>query len=203
MRTHLTRPRILALAVGAVAVVALVLPAAGKDQTPTAGNAGTATSTEKPGNGPKAEKPGKGPKTAKAQAETAEQTVTVTGTVGTRTGEDGETTYTLTVGTTVYDIEAGPPWWWGDKDPLKPYVGKDVEVQGEQAEGSTSIDVFVIDGTTIREPGKPPWAGGWKVVGEKHPGWAQWKADKAAAKVKAGHGRPSWAGPKATDAPGG
>jgi hypothetical protein len=34
----------------------------------------------------------------------------------------------------------------------------------------------------LREPGKPPWAGGWKVVGEKHPGWSQEKADRFKAK---------------------
>ena len=31
--------------------------------------------------------------------------------------------------------------------------------------------------------GKPPWAGGPKVQGERHPGWKAWKADKFAAKA--------------------
>jgi opacity protein-like surface antigen len=30
--------------------------------------------------------------------------------------------------------------------------------------------------------GKPPWAGGWKRVGEGHPGWSQEKADRFKAK---------------------
>jgi hypothetical protein len=64
-----------------------------------------------------------------------------------------------------------------------------------------------VDGKTIREPGRPPWAGGWKVVGEKHPGWSQEKADrqaaKDAAKAERGAGRPSWAGPQPSAEPGG
>ncbi len=48
--------------------------------------------------------------------------------------------------------------------------------------GGTEVDVQTVDGTAIRAPGKPPWAGGWKVQGEKHPGWSQAKADKFKAK---------------------
>ena len=73
-------------------------------------------------------------------------------------------------------------------------------ITGERAEGSNDVDVFTAGGKTLREPGKPPWAGGWKTVGEKHPGWAQWKVDKAAEKAQAkGTGRPPWAGPKTPD----
>jgi hypothetical protein len=82
----------------------------------------------------------------------------------------------------VYQLEAGPTWWWGDANPLAAVVGKHVTITGEQAKGSTDVDVLAIDGTAIRAAGKPPWAGGWKVVGPKHPGWAQWKADKLADK---------------------
>lgn len=103
----------------------------------------------------------------------------------------------LTVGATVHDLEAGPSWFWGKKHPLAPFAGTSVTVTGERAEGSTVVDVKTVDGTAIREPRKPAWAGGWKTVGEQHPGWAQWKADKAAAKdVEKAHGRPTWAGPK-------
>ena len=75
-------------------------------------------------------------------------------------------------------LSAGPKWWWGDASPLAGAVGKTVTIDGEQAEGSDEVDVLAIDGTAIRAAGKPPWAGGWKVVGERHPGWAQWKVDK-------------------------
>ena len=107
------------------------------------------------------------------------------------------------VGGTVYDLEAGPPWFWGEDHPLKGLVGKTVTIEGDQPEGSTTIDVRVADGKTLREPGKPPWAGGWKLQGEKHPGWAQWKVDKAAArdaaKTEKGNGPPPWAGPKSPE----
>ena len=109
--------------------------------------------------------------------------MTLSGVVGPASGEKGE--FTLTVGSTVYRLEAGPPWWWGDANPLAAVAGKHVTITGEQAKGSTDVDVLAIDGTAIRAAGKPPWAGGWKVVGPKHPGWAQWKVDKHAGK---GHG---------------
>ena len=100
-------------------------------------------------------------------------------------GEDGksETRYTLTDGGTTYTLEAGPKWFF-DKGayPLDKYVGKSVEVEGEVAENSTDVEVISIDGSALRAPGKPPWAGGWKVVGEKHPGWSQEKADRVKAK---------------------
>jgi len=58
-----------------------------------------------------------------------------------------------------------------------------VTVTGEAAEGSTEVDVLMVNGTVIREPGKPPWAGGWKQVGENHPGWSAEKAARWAAKA--------------------
>jgi hypothetical protein len=125
------------------------------------------------GNG---QKPDKGPKTP-------EHPVTLTGVVG-QSADGGD--YTLTVGSTVYVLSAGPTWWWGDSSPLAGAVGKNVTIDGEQAEGSDEVDVLAIDGTAIRAAGKPPWAGGWKVVGEQHPGWAQWKVDKLSDR---GHGR--------------
>jgi hypothetical protein len=127
-------------------------------------------------------KPDKAAKPDKAHA--AEHPVKLTGIVGRSSDEEGD--YTLVVGLKVYRLSAGPKWWWGDANPLAAVFGKTVTIDGEQEEGSDEVDVLKIDGKAIREPGRPPWAGGWKVVGPKHPGWAQWKVDKAAGK---GHGR--------------
>jgi hypothetical protein len=210
------RSRLLAaaLAAGAVAIAIVAVPVLGQGAQAPAGAAvvpaasgspdpspGTQKAEEKPGKGPKADK---GPKAEKVP----ETPVTLQGTVGTKADEDGGTEYTLTVNGTVYELEAGPPWYWGENHPLKGLVGKTVTIEGDQEQGSTSIDVRVADGKTLREPGKPPWAGGWKVQGEKHPGWAQWKVDKADAKAKAqaekGNGPPPWAGPKSPEpSPGG
>jgi hypothetical protein len=125
---------------------------------------------------------GKPDKAAKPQhdKDTPEHPVTLTGVVANGTGEEGA--FTLTVGSTVYALEAGPKWWWGDANPLAAAVGKTVTISGEQSDGSNDIDVQAIDGKAIRPAGRPPWAGGWKVVGPKHPGWAQWKVDKLAGK---------------------
>jgi hypothetical protein len=116
-------------------------------------------------------------------SEAPEHPVTLTGIVGHPSGQDD---FTLVVGIKVYRLSDGPPWWWGDAAPLAAFVGKTVTIDGEQEEGSDEVDVLAINGKAIREPGRPPWAGGWKVVGSKHPGWAQWKVDKLAGK---GHGR--------------
>jgi hypothetical protein len=124
----------------------------------------------------KAAKKDKGP-------EAPEHPVTLTGIVGHPPGGDD---FTLVVGITVYQLSAGPHWWWGDASPLATLVGKTVTIDGEQEEGSNEVDVLAINGKAIRAPGRPPWAGGWKVVGSKHPGWAQWKVDKLAGKS---HGR--------------
>ncbi len=126
-----------------------------------------------------------GSATSDRQAKASEQGVTLTGTVGTRTAADGTTEYTLTNGDTVLSLDAGPAWFFGDAYPLAPYVGQQVTISGEQREGSTSVDVLTVNGTALREPGKPPWAGGWKRVGERHPGWSQEKADRQAAKQAA------------------
>jgi hypothetical protein len=104
--------------------------------------------------------------------------ITLTGTIETTTDADGETQYTLRDGGTTYTLEAGPKWFFADGYPLDPYVGKNVTVEGEVAEGSTEVDVHSVDGVALREAGKPPWAGGWKVVGKAHPGWSQEKADR-------------------------
>ena len=183
-----TRRSSAALATGAVAVAAILalavaIPAVGQDPTPTPAPA----ASEKPGKGPRADKAPKVPAVP----------ISVSGRVGTRTDADGDTVYTLTVGATVYDLHVGPPWWWGESHPLKDLVGKTAAVSGERAQGSTDVDVFTVDGKAVREAGRPPWAGGWKAVGERHPGWSQSKADRFAEKHQGkAVGRPPWAGPK-------
>jgi hypothetical protein len=108
--------------------------------------------------------------------------ITLHGTIQSATDAEGESSYTLTDGGKTYTLEAGPSWFFGDNHPLKKYVGKNVTVEGEIAAGSTEVDVTSVDGVALREPGKPPWAGGWKVVGKVHPGWSQEKADRFKAK---------------------
>jgi hypothetical protein len=54
---------------------------------------------------------------------------------------------------------------------LAKYVGSSVTVKGTHHEGSQDLDVESVDGTALREEGRPPWAGGPRVVGESHPGW--------------------------------
>ena len=108
--------------------------------------------------------------------------ITITGTVEKGADADGERAYTLRDGGTTYTLEAGPKWFFGKDYPLEPYVGETVTIDGEIAEGSTEVEVQAVNGTAIREPGKPPWVGGWKVVGEAHPGWTQDKAARLTAK---------------------
>ena len=218
MRSRVT-PSLALLTVVLIVVAGLIaIPVLAASPSPTP-NPVSPAATEKPEGSETpegTEKPGKGAKTDKA--ETPETQTTLKGTVGTKTNADGETEYTLTVGSTAYTLEAGPAWYWKDKNPLKAYVGKSVTVVGEQEQGSTSVDVQSVDGKAIREPGKPPWAGGWKVVGKDHPGWSQDKADRWAAKAAAmkakfgvdcwppGHckdasGKPQTPNPTATPAP--
>ena len=181
MQIHGRRQAILPLAIAFIALVGLVaIPALAADPSPSPAPAAS-------------EKPGKGPKQAKDA--TPKAAVTLSGTVRTRTGSDGEIEYTLTSGSTTYTLDAGPAWFWKDKHPLRASVGKQVRITGEQAQGSTEVDVQAVDGTAVREPGKPAWAGGWKVVGKDHPGWSQEKADRQAAKAadkKARFGLDCW-----------
>ena len=152
-----SRRRVLTVLIGGGLVLALAAgPVLGVDPSPSPG----------------AEKPDKAAKTKVAEAP-----ITVTGTVAATTDADGETAYTLTSGGRTYTLEAGPSWWYGADHPLAGYVGKSVTVVGESAAGSTEIDVQTVDGTAVRTTtGKPPWAGGPKKVGEKHPGWKAWHA---------------------------
>ena len=144
--------------------------------------------TQMPEKPPKPDKPDKADK-AKGQP------VTVSGTVGTRTTADGDVEYILDTGSAVLVLDAGPPWFFGDDHPLQDHVGQTVTIVGEQRAGEDEVDVETVDGVRLREPGKPPWAGGWKVVGERHPGWsaekAERRAERDAAKAKQ-HGTTCW-----------
>jgi len=126
--------------------------------------------------------PGPGNSERAKKAKVPKEAITVRGSVAAATDEDGRAVYRLTSDGTTYDLDAGPPWFHGDNHPLKAFAGKTVTIVGEIAEGSTEIDVATVDGTALREGGKPPWAGGWKRVGEAHPGWSQEKADRMQAR---------------------
>ena len=163
-----------------IALVALPTLAADPSGSPAA-PAATAEPTDEPEKSPKPPKPAKldkGP----------EVDVTLTGTVGTRTDADGDPEYTLTTSAATVVLDGGPSWFHGNDHPLKPYVGKRVTVTGSQRAGDDEVEVDAIDGKRLRAEGKPPWAGGWKRVGERHPGWNQEKWDrwqsKAAGKAK-------------------
>jgi hypothetical protein len=108
--------------------------------------------------------------------------ISISGTVEVATDAGGHETYTLKANGKTYTLEAGPPWFFGDKYPLKKFVGQNVKIDGEAAKDSTDVEVTSVNGTALREPGRPPWAGGWKVVGAAHPGWSQAKADRMKAK---------------------
>jgi hypothetical protein len=185
--------RLLVAILALVALVAVIaLPALAADPTPTPGVDGPGTSTaEEPPRPADPGNPGKPPKAAKEKGDP----VTVSGTVGRRTDAEGRVEYTLTSGSTVLVLDAGPTWWYGDDHPLSDSVGDQVTIVGTQRAGEAEVDVETVDGQAIREPGKPPWAGGWKVVGERHPGWsaekaARW-AERRAAQAER-HGTDCW-----------
>jgi hypothetical protein len=159
----------IALALLVMVAVVLAIPVLAASPSPSGG----------PGNGNGS---GKGPKASHEP----EVQVTLKGSVSATTSTDGSVDYTLTANGKTLKLEAGPTWFWGDKNPLKAYVGKTVTVVGEQS--GDEVDVISVDGTAIRAAGKPPWAGGWKVVGKTHPGWSQEKADRMKAKFAANGG---------------
>jgi hypothetical protein len=167
-------------------------PEASASPSPTARpTPAPAAASPKPAATAEPSKPPKPEKSAKPENEskTPGVPITIRGVVG--VVNDGKwPEYTLTSGGTVYELSAGPPWWWLDKNPLAASVGKTVTIVGEQEGGTTEIDVESVDGTLLRESGRPPWAGGWKSVGPKHPGWAQWKVDKLNGKGPGSAGAP-------------
>jgi hypothetical protein len=170
-------------AVAVVATLAIAIPVLGADTTPSSSPGQT-----KPENSAKpaqATNPGQAHKTEKAAkpATSPEIAVTVFGTVQRGTDGQGRPTFTVTAAGKTWELSAGPPWYWGDKNPLMAFVGKSVTIAGSTENGSTELDVETVNDTAIRAPGKPPWAGGPWVVGPTHPGWKPWMADG-----KPGHG---------------
>src|SRR5439155_4707223 len=140
---HVPRPlrRPLAIVPVIVTAIAVALPVLAASPAPSGG----------PGNGN-----GKGPKASHEP----EVQVTLTGTVSATTAADGSVDYTIAAAGKTLKLEAGPKWFWGDKNPLTAFVGKSVTIVGEQS--GDEVDVQTVDGKAIRAPGKPPWAGGWK-----------------------------------------
>lgn len=109
---------------------------------------------------------------------------------------DGRMVYFLVVGEDRIELSFGPSWFWGALDPLHALAeaGTEVSIGGnlqdglpdenasdmaqEQAFKDSVIKVRTIDGSK-REAGKPPWAGGPKVVGKPHPGYEGWSKGQA------------------------
>jgi hypothetical protein len=106
----------------------------------------------------------------------AEAAVTLRGTVTKSLDDRGRADFSMTSAGKTWSLSAGPPWYWGDKNPLLKFVGKTVTVVGTARAGGSEIDVETVDGAPVRAPGKPPWAGGPRVVGKTHPGWHDWMA---------------------------
>jgi hypothetical protein len=162
-RVSLRAPLLLVTLVVLIALVAIPVLAA--SPAPTAGGAAAS------------EKPGKGPKASKEP----EVAVTLRGVVSATTDAEGKTTYTIAADGKTLELDAGPAWFHGDKHPLKALVGKTVTITGGQS--GTEVDVETVDGTRLRAEGRPPWAGGWKANGARHPGWTAEKAARWAAKA--------------------
>jgi hypothetical protein len=163
------RRRVSLVAVAFVATLAIAIPVMGADPSPFAGPPGQS----KPDKSPKPNKPDKATKADKGP----EVAVTLQGTVTKGIDENGRPTYSLTAGGKTWQLSAGPSWYWGDENPLNPYVGKSVSIAGSTEAGDTELEVDTVDGKALRESGKPPWAGGPWVVGKTHPGWKDWMAD--------------------------
>ena len=181
--------------VGALLFIGILAgPVLGVDPSPVVPPTENAISgpekSAKPAKSPQPERSRGAAKAVKAAKERVPETpITVTGTVAATTDADGDKLYTLTAGGKTYTLEAGPAWWYGANHPLAVFVGKSVTVIGE-LEASTEIDVVSVDGKVIRTTtGKPPWAGGPKRVGEKHPGWKSWHAAHPDGKPGKGLGR--------------
>lgn len=172
--------RRLLLAGAVIAGLAISVPVLGASPSPFASAPPTASPSASAA--PAANKapvaspePSKAPKAKKAKS--PEIAATVTGTIRQGTDAKGRPTFTITAGGTTWTLEAGPSWYWGDKNPLKASVGKSVTVVGSHKTGATDLDIDTVNGKAIRAAGKPPWAGGPWVVGSAHPGWKSWMAD--------------------------
>lgn len=111
-----------------------------------------------------------------------EPTSTLRGVLRVQEGADGRGTYLIGD----VRLSVGPPWFWGENHPLADLVGRTITVTGREDDGANgrgrgrggdegpSFDVFAVNGTEIRQAGRPPWAGGPRVVGPSHPGYQGW-----------------------------
>ena len=158
------------------------------------------------------------------EADPAATSKSAVGVVSLGTSADGRTVYYLTPdGGDPIRLSFGPPWFWGEASPLDSMVGMTVTVIGqlrdgvpnenademalEQADAAPRMHVRSVDGTALREPGRPPWAGGPKEVGEIHPGFEGWsegqaerEADQAARAAEKAANAEAKAAEKAADA---
>ncbi len=175
----MSRQRLAAALAAGDAVAALALPALAASPTPGTPSPSPGRSGEVPGD-PSAS--GRGPKASHEP----ENLISVQGTVSRSTDTSGHASYVLHAGGTDYILSFGPWWFWGDRNPLEAFVGTAVTVTGHREGATAELDVSSVDGKLLRQPGKPPWAGGPKVVGPSHPGYAAWKA----AKDRAADNRP-------------
>jgi hypothetical protein len=193
-------PRRLALlAVAAIATLAIAIPVIAADPSSSPPGQTKPEKSPKPG---KSGNPGQEKKAEREKApKTPEVDVIVEGTVQQSTDTQGRPTFTLTAAGKTWELSAGPPWYWGDKNPLKAFVGKSVKIAGSTHEGSTELDVETVDGTAIRAAGKPPWAGGPWAVGSIHPGWKPWMADGKPGRGLGRDGAPGQKKDKAAESP--
>jgi hypothetical protein len=168
---------LLAAVILAVAVAAPVVVGADPSPSPKA------AASAKPDKSPH---PAKAPKAEKSPA----IAITLIGIVIGSTDAKGRPTFSLKSAGITYELSAGPKWFWGKNNPLATFVGKSVKVIGTHQEGSTDVDVDTVDGKALRGGGRPPWAGGPRAVGEKHPGWKAWKADGKHGNGKGREGAP-------------
>jgi hypothetical protein len=145
---------------------------------------------------------------------------TTSGTIEVVQNDDGSVVYSLqTEDGQSFELSFGPSWFWGPLSALWPEAveGASVEVGGNLRDGLPSEDASdvaleqaakdpVLKVNTLngakRAQGKPPWAGGPKVQGPAHPGYAGWsqgQANRAAGAEKAAKpekpGKPAHAGP--------
>lgn len=203
-RTRRHGPLLAAGAIVALVLTGTVLAASPRPSTtadPDASKPPKSQPNKTDEQGEKADKPSKREKADKGP----ELSVTLTGTVATSKDDKGRSVFTITDGSTAWELSAGPKWYWGDANPLKAHVGKRITVVGTHHEGDTDLDVETIDGKVIREPGRPPWAGGPRAQGENHPGWKAWRTwqTDGPAGTGRGHGRDGAPGQidKATPSP--
>ena len=108
--------------------------------------------------------------------------ITLQGVLSEVVAVDGDRDYHIADATLgLVRLSVGPPWYWGANHPLAGLVGQTIVVTGRMDDGrgrtdkakdktkdkvkaqdaaGPELDVYTVNGATIRAPGKPPWAGG-------------------------------------------